>query len=105
MGKEMPPQLPFTNDQWELVHIHLDDLTPQVGQLRVPAFTLSPGGPHWIRLSCLCGDLLESVLCWLPSFPYLDTTLPGFLGRLALESLSQGLLLRELKLSRYGGDS
>lgn len=80
MGNEMPPWLPFTNDRWELVHIHLDDLTPQAEQLQVPAFTLSPGGPHWIQLSCLCGDLFDSVLCWLPSFPYLDTTLPGFLG-------------------------
>lgn len=79
----------------------------------------TPGQPHpageKAPSSCICAvsrsstpdsaqllisvetSLLES-LCWLPSFFYLDATLPKFLGQ--LESLSKRLLLRELKLSR-----
>lgn len=34
------------------------------------------------------------------SLPRFSTALPGFLGRLALESLSQGLLQREPRLSQ-----
>ena len=84
------------------MHKPLGNLTLQEAHLQDPS-TLSPGGPTRFRSAASTATCLITLAAF-PSLPHFSTALPGFLGRLALEILSPGLLLREPKLSREKED-